>query len=345
MSDGWAPRLIACAIGIFLCLLIVETIFGSWIFGSSFGFLNVPRNVVIRHDLREIRPGGGFALYRKDKYGLRGSYGEPSEIDILVVGGSTSNEFYVGEGETWADVMAKELRRYSKTLRVANAGVDGHSTVGHIRSFEAWFPEIPGLQPKYVLFYVGINDSQLEYQEAFDRLEELKTGARLVRYVKNNSALYYLVRLIRGWVRASRANIIYRHDNPPLKPIQESIHVVRQHHVTALDAYAGRIKYLAEQTRKMGAVPIFVTQQRGGAFVIDGVTQAINRESVRWQAVQRLYNATLMTACRATGGICIDLASEIIFVPEDFSDLLHTTASGSRKIGRYLAAKLKDQIP
>jgi len=345
MSDGWAPRLIACAIGVFLCVLVVETIFGSWIFGSSFGFLNVPRNVVIRHDLREIRPGGGIALYRKDKYGLRGSYGKPSEIDILVVGGSTTNEFYVGEGETWADVMATELRRYSKTLRVANAGVDGHSTVGHIRSFEAWFPEIPGLRPKYVLFYIGINDSQLENREAFDRLEELKTSARFVRYVKNNSALYYLIRLFRGWNRASRANIIHSHSYPPLKPVLATIHVDPQPYTKALNAYANRIKRLDEQTREMGSIPIFVTQQRGGAFVIDGVIQAANPESVRWQAVQRLYNAAMMTACRAVSAICIDLAEKIIFVPEDFSDLLHTTASGSRKIGRFLAAKLKDQIP
>ena len=78
--------------------------------------------------------------------------------------------------------------------------------------------------------------------------------------------------------------------------------------------------------------------------MVDGTIQAINRESVRWQAVQRFYNETLMNTCRSVRALCIDLASEIKFAPEDFSDLLHTTASGSRKIGVLLADKLKDRL-
>jgi hypothetical protein len=65
---------------------------------------------------------------------------------------------------------------------------------------------------------------------------------------------------------------------------------------------------------------------------------------VRWQVVQLLYNETMMTTCRDVPTICIDLASAIKFVSEDFSDLLHTTASGSRKIGELLADRLKDLI-
>lgn len=336
---GWNAVFVVAA------LILAEIIFGTWFFGSNFRFLTIPRNIEIRHDLREIRPGGGIAVYRKDGYGLRGSYGTPSEIDMLVVGGSTTNELYVGEGETWVDVLARGLRRHGKPLRLANAGIDGHSTVGHMRSFEAWFPEIPGLRPKFVLFYVGINDSQLEYQEAFDKFEDPKMSARLTRYMKNNSALYNLVRILRGWLRASRANVVYRHTRPPLKPILTSVQADKQKHVAALAAYAGRLRRLAEDVRRIGAVPIFVTQQRGGAFVIDGVTQAIDLESVRWQAVQRLYNETLMSTCRAMRAICVDLASMIKFEPEDFSDLLHTTASGSRKIGELLADRLKDRIP
>lgn len=333
------------AVFIFGTLILAEIIFGTWFFGSNFRFLTIPRNMEIRHDLRDLRPGGGIALYRKDKYGLRGYYGTPSDIHMLVVGGSTTNEFYMGEGETWVDILAQGLRRHGRNLRLANAGIDGHSSVGHIRSFEAWFPQIPGLKPTYVLFYVGINDAQLEYQEAFDRFEDLKTIARLERYVKNNSALYNLVRILRGWLRASRANIIYRHTRPPLRPVLTPIRANKKSHVKALGAYAIRLRILARAVRKMGAMPIFVTQQRGGAFVIDGVTMANNSESVRWQAVQLLYNETMMTTCRDVRAICIDLASEIKFTPEDFSDLLHTTASGSRKIGELLADRLKNLIP
>ena len=44
---------------------------------------------------------------------------------------------------------------------VTNAGVDGHSTWGHIFAFEHWFPLIPDLKPKFVSRYVDYQ------QEAF----------------------------------------------------------------------------------------------------------------------------------------------------------------------------------
>jgi hypothetical protein len=54
-------------------------------------------------------------------------------------------------------VLQTCLAQNGAGLTVANAGVDGQSTVGHIMNFKWWFPNIPRLAPDYILFYLGLN--------------------------------------------------------------------------------------------------------------------------------------------------------------------------------------------
>lgn len=127
--------------------------------------VRVPRNVAIVFDSTTYHAGSTTFLYRRDRYGLRGDYGSLSQIDILAIGGSTTNELHIGEGQTWTDVLAENFRANGRAVTVANAGVDGHSTVGHLCSFEGWFPALPELRPRYVLAYIGINDIHLELDD------------------------------------------------------------------------------------------------------------------------------------------------------------------------------------
>ena len=133
------------ALGIFL----LEAAFGKWRETGPLGFLNLPRNVsrwldpswVYRSDKNEI-------FYRRDSFGFRGRYHDPGQIDILTVGGSTTAQTFIGEGETWQDVLSGKLDKSGKKVSVVNAGVDGQSTRGHLQSFELWFNHVPNLKPK-----------------------------------------------------------------------------------------------------------------------------------------------------------------------------------------------------
>lgn len=42
------------------------------------------------------------------RYGFRGSYPSPGAIDMVTVGGSTTDQRFVTEGKTWQDVLTKE---------------------------------------------------------------------------------------------------------------------------------------------------------------------------------------------------------------------------------------------
>ena len=54
-----------------------------------------------------------------------------------------------------------------------------------------------------------------------------------------------------------------------------------------------------------------------------------------------MFNETTLAVCRDLAVLCLDLARELDFDREDFYDHIHTTPSGSRKIGDYLYDRLK----
>jgi len=332
------------AILILLVLVAAEAVFGDWFRGGGLGVLHIPHDVSLRHDVSKVRPGGGIARYTRDHWGFRGTQRDPSEIDILAVGGSTTNELYHDDSETWTAVLQRDFNEADKKIVVANAGVDGHSTVGHLRSLEDWFPRVPRLHPKLILYYVGINDVYVESQARYDAIVPQGRWERIRRYVSDNSALYSVVRMVRGMVRASRARVIYSNDPPKLVPTATTATVRRADYAARLAAFAGRLRAIAERTRALGARPVFITQRRGDAFVVDGRMMATGPAAVDARAVQGFFNETTMTVCRETGSICIDLASEIDLAPADFVDAIHTNPAGSRKIGDYLYRKLKDAL-
>ena len=331
------------AVLILAVLVIAEAAFGSWFFGPDLGvLLNVPRNVEIRHDLSKFIPGGGIAVYRKDEYGFRGTYDTPAAIDMLVIGGSTTNELYTDEKDTWVEVMRRALARNGNNLVVVNAAVDGHTTVGHIRSFDHWFPNVPGLKPRHVLAYIGINDMYVDGHARYDVMAPEGVWQHLYARVRNASAIYSLFRILRGILRAHKVRLVYGPKRPRdlSSPKPVNVEGLRRQFADKLAAYRERATLLAKRIKAFGARPIFVTQMRGDSFLIDGRLMGVGGGGLAHRLTLGLFNQVTMAVCRAAGGICIDLGKELVFAPSDFDDDVHTLPAGSRKIGEFLAARL-----
>ncbi|MGH6660813.1 MAG: SGNH/GDSL hydrolase family protein, partial [Rhodospirillales bacterium] len=211
-------RVVAVNLGLLLAVAVVaELAFGGWLFGHNYGTLVIPKNFTRVFDVDSLY-GGGRVLYRRDKHGLRGQYHSHSDIDILTIGGSTTNEIFIDEDATWTAVIAREFEAAGRPVTVVNAGVDGQSTVGNIKNFDLWFPKIPGLKARYVLALLGINDAAvIKSGENYfagpfrkskqDRMVDLLRPTK--QYLINNSALYALFRNIRGIIRARDAKLIH----------------------------------------------------------------------------------------------------------------------------------------
>jgi lysophospholipase L1-like esterase len=357
------PRIALINLGVLLTAIVVaELMFGNWIFGPSYGLMNLPRNERRLIDVSQFVPDGGIIRYTRDEYGLRGEYGgDPAKIDALAIGGSTTNERYVTDRETWVAQLQEQFRAHGRPLTIVNAAIDGQSSVGHINALTQWLPKIPGLRPKYLIFYLGINDVAVNdaTPTQFDQIASPSRGRRIRQYVLNHSALYNLYRTVRGMIQANRAQMMHGSLMRRIArwvPVNKHIdpQMQRQEDARQLDAYAARLKVLSELTRQMGAEPIFVTQTRTDYKIEDGKLLALvmpNRDghfishgSDTGLIRLRLFNDTTLAVCAELNLTCVDLATKIDFAEEDFYDAIHTTSAGSKKIAALLYGALADTI-
>jgi lysophospholipase L1-like esterase len=356
MSAKWLRAMkSAKVVGINLLVLVVllaiaEILFGNWTGGQSFGALSIPRNQVRNYSVSSLYPGGGDVVYRRDNWGFRGDVKDPAIIDMLVMGGSTTAERMVSEEQTWVARMQDRLAARGTSIAVANAGIDGQSTVGHLRAMQHWLKRIPGLEPMYVILFVGINDMHLEpWNEVYDQVADSDPIGRIIQRAKNDSAMVWLWHSVAAALRARRAHIVHGANDPsqfpwkktPLSDLSEA-----RADPARLKAYGERLRKLINEIGSWGAMPIIATQHRG--------TYRLRKDWLEVPAdgpfsgtadyfVQKDFNRVSLEVCRESGALCIDLDG-LEFEPGDFYDYVHTTPAGSAKIGRFIADRLSESL-
>lgn len=76
-------------------------------------------------------------------------------LTILAVGGSSTECYFLSDGNTWPEILGDLLKQKMDKVWVNNAGFVGHTTFGHIRLLQE---VIVPLKPDVVLFLTGWND-------------------------------------------------------------------------------------------------------------------------------------------------------------------------------------------
>ena len=350
-------RVIAINLVLLLVLaLAAELVFGQWIGASPLGRLAVPRNVEVTVSAAPLYPEGGEFVYQRDAMGFRGSGVDPARIRILTIGGSTTNQLYLPEEATWQAVLERSLRQTGHDVVVANAGIDGQSTVGMIADLDLWFPNVPHLKPHLVLAYVGINDVYISGPALVHATGDQQTRQmqrdhlyfpNSLKALEQRSALVRLWNTVAGSIRAGRAKL--RHHATDLarakwtdRPAQPGWHADQLE--ANLAAYKHRLVRIAGLIERMGAVPVFITQTRADYRLENGrllgIVEAKGPNGVDQGRALARFNAVTMEVCRDWHVTCLDLAAELHFGAGDFYDYEHNTPQGAEKIGHWLAGKL-----
>ena len=91
-----------------LVILIIELIYGGWVFP---GQQNNCSYLLCSVNLKYESKVTGETSYIKDKFGLRNRNKLKSDIDLLVIGGSTSDQRYVDNNETWDYLLQEMFKR------------------------------------------------------------------------------------------------------------------------------------------------------------------------------------------------------------------------------------------
>ena len=333
---GWNAGIISVG------LVILDLVFGSWIHDGFYRPLNTVHSVDLTFDVGELYADpDGTVRYSRDEWGLRGPHDTPSAIDVLTIGGSTTDQRYISEGETWQDVLGREADLEGAPATVANAGVDGHSTFGHLEALDRWLPDIEGLRPELVLFYIGINDVLLDQPNRLEEADGLRD------HFRERSALYHTARTLKGMWEARGAGVAHAASRLDQIDWIDSP-VLDEHRVRAaplLQEYSKRVASLTERARELGWTPVFITQPARFARTEAGVRVGADldlsspwgrRNGLNRSLFLDLYNAATLRAAEEAGAVAIDLDGALFLEDGDFYDVVHTTPTGAAKIGRFL---------
>jgi hypothetical protein len=270
-------------------------------------------------------------------------------LTIIAVGGSTTACELISDHNTWCDILAVKLKSKFNSVWLNNAGLDGHSTFGHIVLMEDY---VIKLRPKILLFLVGANDVGLETAGLYDKqqLKEPMTGlvVPLLENLVNKSEVFsYGINFCR-FFKAKRQGLIHtvwnfnevnQLDIPPEKVLQ----IILEHKQKYLAPYAERLNKLMDICRINSIKPVLITQPTVFGDLVDPTTE-INLGSAKthdwngkvlWQLLE-LYNDIVRNVAAQHHVKLIDLAREMPKKTEYYYDAYHFSNTGCQKVAEVI---------
>lgn len=300
--------------------------------------------------------------HTKNSLGFRGT--EPpvdfaGHLTILTVGGSTTECFYLSDNQTWPALLEGRLKPGFPKLWLNNAGLDGHSTFGHLVLVNDYVTQ---LRPKVALFMVGINDLFSDSPNRFDRMDR----NLLIGTLANHSELVALGLNMVRHARTAGMKSLGAMPRPLNLKVPEYREVSPEEEQSLLQGlekplaqYESRLARLIKMTRQSGIEPVLITQPALFGEGVDDVTQArLDRVDIEiykkmngrvaWKLLEN-YNDVTRKIGREQGVTVIDVAAKLPKSSRYFYDYLHYGKEGAAKVaeivGHELCPMLKAKWP
>tara|TARA_B110001450_G_C17647166_1_gene491713 strand:+ start:26 stop:1096 length:1071 start_codon:yes stop_codon:yes gene_type:complete len=323
-------------------IILLELFLGDWFNNPLKNKLSSERNINRIYSFK-FSNYEGHSHYKRDNFAFRSDQETVlDKVDVVFTGGSTTNQKFLKTEDTFVSLLDKKNK---KTL-IVNAGIDGMSIRGHIKSFQYWFNKMPKLKPKYFIFYIGINDQQLftslntinDYKAAnpIDSLKESNALADLREYLESNSFFYNSLREIKAKIflnfskeiganKVNSKTIVYgKRSSSNFTPYNankfKKLKIPNSEYLELLNT-------LTKEVSNFGSKPIYITQISGNGMN------------------ERLYliSETIMHHCKKKDLVCINLAKKINLDYSDFYDGYHLNPNGSKKVFTYLDKELRNK--
>ncbi len=348
-----------------LAVACAELIWGGWF--DSTGMRKICRYVLCSANYQYVSTFTGTTQYTKDAFGLRGRASPRSDIDIVVVGGSTTDQRKLNNHQTWDQMLEDRFTASGRPLEIVSAGIDGQSTFGHLWNFERWFPAIPNFRPKHILFYVGINDlTPKANTKRHDNVHEWGVLDGALEAVRNNSVFYEIYHTLNGMREAVR-NRVHRDSSRAEEPYTEAFDPGRNDWAFYQQSYLNtqlldRLERIVRFSAQLGARPIFVTQRTARWMRIDGqivgaasgekgprkahfANKAFAFTNADYGHAEKLLSETILGFCQRQNLLCFDGPSNFQIDKSTTYDLVHTNPKGSAEIATKLYQFLSSKLP
>ena len=334
--------------------LVLETLTGSYIFSTKLkcNYILCNKNLAYQNTLYSPYQD---IFYKKDVYGFRGRLKDVNKIDIIVVGGSTTDERYLNINDTWTEKLQNKLNIYNDyNIDIVNAGIDGQSTHGHIWNFKFWFNKIPNLKTKYIIFYIGINEKPIPTKS--DNFSYNLNFIQKIKYfLKNNHGITYKIyslyktkidnKLLKN-VGHFKRDEDYMND---MKLVKDSSKIlINENHRKIL---LENMNILINLSNKFGAKPIFITQRTNNwieknkkIYSLPYLLNKNNLETSNHYAYEKFVSDTVMSNCEKKNIFCINLFEKLKLDIKDTYDFAHVNPDGSSKVSNVIFENLKNYV-
>ena len=331
-------RVVTYNLLVFLLLIIfLEATLGYWFKKENFG-IYMRKERKINWQTTSYFNGKEYKFfYKRNFWGFRGNEFNPKNVKIIFEGGSTGNQRFTPENLTIVGHLNKKFSDTNQDELIYNASTDGKSVTGYINDFKHWFSKIPELKPKYVIFYIGINDRFIDDNFYLDNKISESTIDQVKDYIKNNSIIvdkfkdfknkYYPKNTL-----AYDLNKADLYDNFTYINFQEA----SKKHLEIDQTNKNLIKKFNLKLEKLNLIinskkiqPIFITQAMFNGLE-DKRLFLINNELKKF-ALENNY-------------FLIPLDEMIVFNKDDFFDPIHTTPKGSKKIADSIYPQLYNYL-
>lgn len=292
-------------------------------------------------------------IYQRDNFGFRDRHKDLNSIDILVIGGSTTDERYLKDKDTWTNRLQFMLTDYYNIdIDVVNSGIDGQSTFGHLWNFENWYSKLNNFSPKYIFFYIGINEglylADLYGSKSFDTnfdnnqdTSNFNTLNKIKFFIKKNNSITYKIYVL---IKEFFKNDLYvvAHSNQRINNNYEIPNKKFKIDNGAKKLFLNNLNSLYKESKKIGSIPVFITQKTLRGKKINNQILSINEYD--FYSYERSVSDIIINFCKSKKLFCIDLNKNFDLKINHTYDLVHLSPDGSREVSKFLFNSLKEKI-
>lgn len=341
----WLKNIAALLFGTGVALVILELflhIYNPFQIKIRGEKISLPCNQKYEFEKVSFRGLDSHIVHTKNKQGFRGpDWNSDATYRILFVGGSTTECYYLSDGKDWPSVCMQLVQQNAKrTFTFANAGLDGHSTRGHILLLRDFIKKI---NPTHVVFLIGANDVASDELNKFEN-ENLNQNKRFLQ----NFELYNIYHNYKMSKLAKKRGVSHRAvDFANLKSIQDSTPCKIPALTEELENYKSRVKTLIEICNENKCTPVFISQTSMASPTSDDLQNSMywnlpfqNNTLGCYYRTLHAYNAALQA---------ISTEHKVSFINGEklgadtnyFYDYFHFTNAGSVAMGKFVSQELK----
>lgn len=331
---------------------------GQLMFGYAERSMQAPFHHRVPHQHRKFSPQPGAmpgihgeSTYSVNSKGIRGPEQDPKyEHKVLCIGGSTTENVYLDDSETWAQLTMKALNESSGTERywVGAIGRQGYSTAQHLQYIET---REDFSAYDIAVFLIGANDLLVPLNYVPQKKRDPLPAPYWTR-----TGYYRVAETLRTMATPQAnpmgsdptgANTIIRRKQRAEAPIVRSDESLDAQFEVWRGNYEGRIAKIIEACKQRNVQPLFVTQPTLWSDPPDPEAEALCwagriKKTSNFLSLLDLHrylesmNETLRAVCKQHNAPLVELThmnGNLEFFYDDF----HFTESGARVVASALA--------